>query len=169
MYWAGCGAWIGETQDALQQSGKIHLKIWLQPCQRYKQQKKCIAYPESVKMTRCKWCIRHTTPFVKQDLRHHQWVKYHAFRESHNNTVNHTDLSMVLKLAGSNREHIPLCCCLVRRASLCFSPHPRHITILTLWILTQALPYRRKAQESFMNIDEWSLMSLWNLHIGVVP
>lgn len=52
---------------------------------------------------------------------------------------------------------------------LCFSPHPRQITILTLWILTQASPYSRESRESFMNIDEGSLVSLWNLHIGLVP
>lgn len=83
--------------------------------------------------------------------------------EAYNNTLDHKELSMVLKL-----QHLPLCHCLITRASLC-SPHPQQIIILTLWILTPALPYSREAQESSMNIDEWSLMSLWNLHIGLVP
>lgn len=43
------------------------------------------------------------------------------------------------------------------------------IMILTLWILTQTLPYWRKAQDSFMNINEGSRRIVWNLLTGLVP
>jgi len=68
------------------------------------------------------------------------------------NTVRHTDLSVVLKPQRRS----------TKRASLRCSSHSRPIPILTFCVLTQALPYSREAQESFMNIDERSLVILVN-------